>query len=171
MSNAELFDPYHAFQTLIAHGVRFVVIGGIASRAWGSPTLTSDIDICYDRAADNLDVFARALHELRATLRGAPLGLPFILDARTLAMGDSFTFNTTAGMLDCLGTPAGTSGYADLAKDAIAVSFEDLRILVASLDDVMRMKRAAGRPKDHIELEVLEALKEERERQPPTSES
>ena len=34
-------------------------------------------------------------------------------------------------------------------------------IRVASIDDLIRMKRAAGRPKDLIEVEVLGALRDE----------
>ncbi|HYO78309.1 MAG TPA: hypothetical protein VE010_17755 [Thermoanaerobaculia bacterium] len=149
-------------RTLLAHGVNFVVIGGIASRAWGSPTVTNDIDICYERSAANHQALAGALRELGATLRGAPAGLPFVLDAKTLSMGDSFTFQTVAGAVDCLGTPSGTAGYSDLIRNAAAIQVDDLTFKIVSLDDLLRMKRAANRPKDRIEVEILSALKEER---------
>ena len=100
---------------------------------------------------------------MRATLRGAPAGLPFRLDALTLKMGDSFTFATTAGSLDVLGTPSGTSGFADLDRGATDVDLDGFTVRVASIDDLMRMKRAAGRPKDLIGLEWLSALREEAE--------
>ena len=160
------FDPFLALRVLLERAVRFVVIGGVAGRAWGSPSLTNDLDICYDRAPDNCESLARALKELNATLR-APPGLPFLLDAKSLRMGDSFTFETSAGALDCLGTPSGTSGYADLMKNATHVELaDDVRVAIASIDDLLRMKRAAGRPKDLIEVEILSALKEEREKMP-----
>ncbi len=159
------FDALRALRVLVSHRVRFVVIGGIAGRAWGSPTITNDLDICYQRTKPNHHALAAALHELDATLRGAPPGLPFLLDERTIRMGDSFTFDTVAGPLDCLGTPSGTSGYADLVKNATEIDLEDnLRIAVCSLDDLIRMKRAASRPKDRIELEILAAVKEEIEK-------
>ena len=157
------FDPFRVLRELLAHDVKFVVIGGVAGRAWGSPTITNDIDICYERSAANHQALADALRKLGATLRGAPAGLPFILDAKTIAMGDSFTFDTVAGAVDCLGTPSGTEGYADLIRDASPVQVDELRFDIVSLDDLMRMKRAANRPKDRIELEILAALKEERE--------
>jgi hypothetical protein len=159
------FDALGALRTLVEHGVRFVVIGGIAGRAWGSTTVTHDLDVCYQRNADNYEALAAALRALGATLRGAPAGLPFLLAARTIRMGDSFTFDTSAGSLDCLGTPSGTGGYADLVKNATEVELDvDLRVSVCSLDDLIRMKRAAGRPKDRIEIEILSAVKEEREK-------
>lgn len=166
-----VFDAVGALRTLLQHGVRFVVIGGIAGRAWGSTTITNDLDICYQRNAENYEALAAALLSIGATLRGAPAGLPFQLDARTIRMGDSFTFDTSVGSLDCLGTPSGTGGYADLMKNASEVDLDDLRFMVCSLDDLIRMKRAAGRPKDRIEVEILAAVKEEREKasNPPPS--
>jgi hypothetical protein len=161
------FDPLRAMKVLLAHDVRFIVIGGLAGRALGSPTITNDLDICYERSAVNYNALADALKELEASLRGAPAGLPFQIDARSLEMGDSFTFETVAGPLDCLGTPAGTAGYEDLLENATEYDMDSLPVMVASLDDLLRMKRAAGRPKDRIEIEILSALKEEREKLTP----
>ncbi len=158
------FALVRALDVLVRNDVRFIVIGGVAGRAWGSPSMTDDLDICYDRRRDNLEALARALRELEATLRGAPAGLPFLLDAQTLRAGDSFTFDTSAGSLDCLGTPVPTTGYDELLKNAIEVDLEHLRVQVCSLDDLIRMKTAAGRPKDRVELEILAAVKEEREK-------
>jgi hypothetical protein len=159
------YDPFRALRALMAHQVHFIVVGGIAGRAWGSPTITNDLDICYERTEENHRVLAAALQDVGATLRGASADLPLILDERTFAMGDSFTFETSVGPLDCLGTPSGTTGYADLAKNAAEIDLDDdLRVRVCSLDDLIRMKRAAGRPKDRVELEILAAVKEERER-------
>lgn len=159
------FDPRPPLRVLLAHDVRFVIIGGIAGVLLGSPSFTFDLDLCYDRDSENLKRLAGALTELKATLRGAPPQLPFQLDAKTLQMGDSFTFETSSGDLDCLGTPAGTSGYGDLRKNATEVVVDgDLHVMVASIEDLLRMKRAAGRPKDLIAVEILSALKEERDR-------
>ena len=167
---ATVFDALRGLRVLVASGVRFVVIGGIAGRAWGSTTLTNDLDICYERSKQNHRALATALNQLEATLRGAPPGLPFLLDERTIAMGDSFTFETVAGFLDCLGTPSGTAGYLDLVKNATEIDLEDdLRVAICSLDDLIRMKRAADRPKDRIEVEILTAVKEEREKNESSS--
>lgn len=158
------FALVRALDALVRNGVRFIIIGGVAGRAWGSPSMTDDLDVCYDRRPDNLDALARALSELKATLRGAPPGLPFQSDARTLRAGDSFSFDTSAGSFDCLGTPSPTTGYDELVLNATEVEIEHLRVLVCSLDDLIRMKRAANRPKDRVELEILAAVKEEREK-------
>jgi hypothetical protein len=156
------FDPVHALAVLNAHKVRYVVIGGVAAAALGSPALTTDLDICYARDSANLRALAGALMELGARLRGAPAGVPFQLDDATLRNGDHFTFTTDAGDLDVLGTPAGSNGYADLIGDSFSVELvEGLHVHVTSLAQLIRMKEAAGRPKDRYALEILAALRDE----------
>lgn len=155
------FDPLLALRVLLAHRVRFVVIGGFGGRLHGSPTVTNDLDVCYARDQGNLERLAAALVELRARLRGAPRRGPFRPDAAALRAGDHFTFTTEVGNLDCIGTPAGVEGFDELERAATEMDLDGLRVRVASIDDLIRMKLAAGRPKDLIEAEVLGALREE----------
>lgn len=155
------FDPLGALRTLSEHGVRFVLIGGYAAALRGSPMITGDIDICYARDDANLQALAATLEELGATLRGAPPDILFRLDAATLKAGDHFTFSTKAGAVDCLGIPAGTDGFADLDASATDEDLDGLTVRVASIDDLIRMKQAAGRPQDLIAVEWLSALRDE----------
>jgi hypothetical protein len=157
------FDPIEGLRALVAHGVRFVLIGGYAAALRGSPMMTGDVDICPARDRENLERLAEALEILHARLRGAPADAPFVLDGRTLEAGDHFTFATDAGPIDCLGTPAGTDGFADLDALATDEDLDGLLVRVASLDDLIRMKRAADRPQDRIAVEWLSALRDELE--------
>lgn len=152
-------------RTLHAHGVRFVLIGGIAGTLHGSTTITYDLDVCYDRQRSNLEALAAALRELGAYLRGADPGLPFKLDAETLHRGLNFTFTTRYGDFDCLREPAGGFDYDVLAATAEKADLDGWQVLVAGLDDLIRMKRAAGRTKDRVEVENLSALREVIEKQ------
>ena len=156
------FDPLRILQVLQAHHVDFLVIGGIAGRLWGSTTVTNDLDVCYSRKPANLSRLADALGELGARLRGVGEELPFVVDERALAAGDTLTLTTTGGFLDILATPTGTRGFDDLIATCEQVALGDLTINVTALEDLIRMKRAAGRPKDLIELEVLGAVRDER---------
>lgn len=156
-----MFDPIRVVETLNRHGVRYVLIGGMAAVALGSPVVTNDLDICYERTAENMERLAAALVELKAKLRGAPDDVLFLLDAKTIAMGDHFTFATEAGPLDCLGTPAGSEGFTALKANAASVDLDTATVLVASIHDLIDMKRAAGRPKDLMMLENLAALRDE----------
>jgi hypothetical protein len=157
------FDPLEVFRAFDRHGVRFVVIGGVGARLLGSPTVTRDTDVCYERSPENLERLAAALVDLEVRLRGVDEDVPFILDARTLAAGDHFTFTSRAGDVDVLGTPAGVAGFAELDRRAVPFDLGDFTVRVASIDDLIRMKRAAGRPKDLIEVEVLGAVRDETE--------
>jgi len=162
------FDPLEALRALGAHGVRFVLIGGYAAALRGSPMLTGDLDVCYARDDANLGALAAALRELHATLRGAPEDVPFLLDAATLRAGDHFTFSTECGPLDIHGTPSGTDGFRDLDASATDEDLDGLTVRVASLEDLIRMKRAAGRPQDLIAVEWLWAIRDELDDRPPT---
>jgi predicted nucleotidyltransferase len=155
------FDPLRLLKALKRHDVRFVIIGGIAGRLWGSTTVTNDLDVCYARDGANLEALAEALRDLKAKLRGVDRDLPFQASARTLEMGDHFTFVTVAGNFDCLGTPAGTGGYGQLMRTATLMDIGQLTVPVAALEDLILMKRAAGRPKDMVEVEILSAVRDE----------
>ncbi|HVE99021.1 MAG TPA: hypothetical protein VNA12_07565 [Mycobacteriales bacterium] len=154
------FDPDPALRLLVTNGVRFVLIGGLAARQHGSTTVTNDLDVCYERSPENAERLAASLREMQARLRGVAEEVPFILDARTIRNGDSFTFTTAYGSIHILATPSGTSGYPDLAAGAISVDFGGYVVDVVALDDLIRMKRAAGRLKDRIEVENLIALRD-----------
>jgi predicted nucleotidyltransferase len=158
------FDFLGTLRRLADHDVRYVLIGGLGARLHGSTTVTNDIDICYARDDENLERLASALRSLHARLRGVDHDVPFILDARTLREGERFTFVTDTGSLDILGTPTGTNGFDELFAESREVDLGGFTVRVASLDDLIRMKRASGRPKDLIEVEVLGALRDEVER-------
>ena len=154
------FDPIRILRQLSADAVEFVLIGGIAGRVHGSPTVTNDLDVCYRRTKANCERLAKTLQELDARLRDFPRDLPARVDAASIWQGHNFTFVTTAGFFDCLASPeeGATTGYDDLARNAQTVTIAGASILVCSLEDLIRMKEAAGRPKDRIEVEVLKAV-------------
>ena len=155
------FQPLTLLRILREHGVDFVVVGGFAGNILGSPLITTDLDVCYARDSANLERIAAALREVHANLRGAPSGLPFRLDVKTLANQINFTFETDAGPLDLIGEPAGVSGYKALAVNAEVVDLDGVEVLICAIEDLIRMKRAAGRMKDIGALPTLEALREE----------
>ncbi len=166
MSELQRFQPDVILRSLIAHDVRFIIVGGVAAQAHGSPSLTGDLDICYARDGANLAQLAATLRELVAVRRGLPSDAPRMppLDARTLRAGGLFTLMTSAGDFDLLATPDPDLDYERLLTTAVPTYVAGQPVLVASLDALISMKRAAGRPKDRIELEILGALREEIDR-------
>lgn len=145
--------------------MKYVVIGGIAATIQGSTTITRDFDICYSRDRMNIERLADALRELNARLRGVEVEVPFQLDAQSLRNGLNFTFKTKHGDFDILGDPGAGFDYELLMRNSDEVDVAGLKVRVASLEDLIAMKRAAGRNKDRIEVENLSALREVRDSQ------
>ena len=146
-------------QALVSHGVDFVIVGGIAVIAHGSARITRDLDICYATDQANLDVLGAALLELRARLRGVTEDVPFVPDGRSLRQTTILTLETDHGWIDLLAAPPGAPPYAQLRERAERVTFGDMAVLVASLDDLESMKRAAGRPRDLVDVEEIEVIR------------
>jgi hypothetical protein len=82
-------------RALCARAVRFVVTGGAAATAHGSARLTNGLDVVYARDAENVGPLVTALAPFHPYLRGAPPGLPFVWDRRTVMNGLNFTLDTT----------------------------------------------------------------------------
>jgi transcriptional regulator with XRE-family HTH domain len=138
---------------LAGHGVRFVLIGDRAAHLHGVPAGSADVDVCWSR--DDAGALAAALTSLRARRRDGAGSV------RTVPRGDDpVLLDTDAGPLDLHAKPLGTNGYADLAGAAQSMDLGGVTVDVASVDDLIRMKRAAGRPKDRVEVEILVALRD-----------
>jgi len=142
-------------------GVDFIIVGGVAARAHGSSRITDDLDISYDRSAANISRLVAALSRYRPYLRGAPPGLPFEWSVATLSAGLNFTLTTSVGAIDLLGEIVGGGSYAQLRPHASEINLFGRSILLIDLPWLIRLKRAAGRPKDLEVIAELELLKEE----------
>jgi hypothetical protein len=173
--SAELLDPVLLLESLVRHQVRFVVIGGIAAIAHGYPLPTEDVDVTPSRDRSNLERLARALRDLGARLRSASdaAGVPFPIDADMLGRAESWALRTRLGDLDIVFAPTGTQGFDDLSREAVLTDLgttHPVRVLLASLADVIRSKEAANREKDRAQLPALRRtleIRRERQRRPP----
>jgi len=154
-------DFTRLLETLVGSGVRFIVVGGVAATVHGSARLTQDLDVVYARDEDNLGRLVDALSPLQPYLRGAPKGLPFVWDVRTLRAGLNFTLTTSLGDLDLLGEIVGGGSYKQLVDDAIVVQLETIEFLCLGLRRLIEVKRAAGRPKDLEAIAELEIIRDE----------
>lgn len=156
------FDPAAILRILEEHGVRYVLIGGLAGTLYGSPHVTTHVDITPDDGRDNLERLAAALEELDARVRteGEPEGLPFDRSAEMLQRSEILNLTTRFGDLDLTFRPAGTDGYDDLRRGALEMEIHDTTVTVAALADVIRSKEASGREKDRLTLPTLRRLLE-----------
>lgn len=151
-----------ALNALADAGVNFVIVGAYAAYAHGANQLTRDLDICYERTPENIKRLAAALSPLHPRLRGVSENVSFTLDARTLTQRMNFTLQTDLGEIDLLGELSGVGQFPELARDAVSVRLHGGLVRVASLDALIRSKKAAGRPKDLSSLPELEAIRESR---------
>jgi predicted nucleotidyltransferase len=129
-------------------GLDYVVVGGIAAVAHGSPQVTQDLDIAYAADEPNLERLGQVLKGLGATVR---------TDA--LRPTHALTLGTREGRLELLPEPAGSGGYEHLRANAITATVGGVDVRIAGLEDLIAMKKAAGRPKDRIYVEELEAIR------------
>jgi hypothetical protein len=142
---------------MLAHaGIDFVVVGGVAVVVQANPRLTRDLDICCATNKTNLERLGPLLVSLEARLRGVEEDVPFVPDARTLRRTQMLTLTTREGDLDLLVDPPGSPGYAALRRRADTIELAGASVRIASLEDLISMKRAAGRPQDQIDVESLE---------------
>jgi hypothetical protein len=160
-------NPRLIFETLVRHGVDFVAIGGWAVIGHGSTRNTLDVDFVAASDAGNLSRLEAALAELDAQLWGVDAHLLGIdLDARTLADGGNFTLVTRAGGLDFFNEVPGGAPYDQVRARSMAADLGDgLQIRIAAIDDLIAMKRAAGRPQDVRDIATLTDI-ERRRREP-----
>lgn len=140
--------------------MRFVVIGAYGALAYGSNLPTEDVDVTPDPSAENLTRLSDALRALGARIRtsAVPGGLPFDHDAASLASAGVRNLTTDYGDLGLSFVPSGTQGFAQLDPNALELDFDGVAVRVASLEDIIRSKQAANRPRDQRALPVLREL-------------
>lgn len=143
-------DPARVFATFDRHGVDYITIGAFAVIAHGYVRATADIDVVARQDRENLERLAAAFAELNAVLRGVDADLLDIdpTDPDVLANGASFTLDTDAGPVDYLNDVPGAGDYDDLRARAVEANAAGVVVRVVGLDDLIRMKRASGRPQD-----------------------
>lgn len=150
--------------TLLArHEIKYILVGGGAGIAHGLARATYDVDVVYSRDVDNIQRLVDALRDQAPYLRGAPPGLPFRWDVATIQHGLNFTLTTSLGNLDLLGEITGGGTFEELLPHCASIEFHGIRCHVVTLERLILLKRAAGRPKDLEVIAELQSLLEERD--------
>jgi len=162
--------PYDVFAALDRHGVEYVVIGGVAVQAHGNPRTTLDVDFVAAPELANTERLAAAFKDLQARLLGVDAELVGVdpQDGRDLLEGGNFALATTAGRVDLWTHPEDLKGcpsWPQLTGRAEKFIVRGIPITVVGKDDLLSMKRAAGRDKDKADIAALTSRQPDRSRQ------
>lgn len=134
------------------------MVGGLAVNAWGVVRGTKDVDIVVAPDPENLKRVAEVAVDARGHIQKGDsfLGSPFSI-AGELARGERVAIETELGLLDVVQGLDGVPPYAELLPSAVEAEILGVKVAVCSLDALRSMKQAAGRPRDHVDLEDLDA--------------
>jgi predicted nucleotidyltransferase len=139
-------------------GVEFVLVGGLAVNAWGVVRGTKDVDVVVAPDPANLKRIAEVAVDAHGHVQtGESLLSTSFSIAAQLASGERVAIETEYGLLDVVQGLDGVPSYDELRASAIETEILDVKVAVCSIDDLRRMKRAAGRPRDSVDLEDLDA--------------
>lgn len=145
-------------KALTAEHARFVVIGGFALVLHGGRTTTMDSDFAIASDPDNVSGVVRALAPLHARPWHWHEGIPFVWDERSIH-GSNVSLSTEAGDVDLLLELPGIDSFEGLFQRSLQKHLGEVGFRVASIDDLIAMKRAANRPQDLVHLAELERIR------------
>jgi hypothetical protein len=135
------------------HGLEAVLIGNAAAALQGAPVTTVDLDFFFRRTPANL----RKLKAIASELEGV-LMKPFYPQSGMIRL----TRDRDGLQIDFMSVIDGVRSFEGLRRRARSVPLGDANLLVADLADIVRSKKAAGRPQDRAALPVLEKTLEEK---------
>lgn len=141
-------------RVLRAHGVDFLIVGGVAAQLEGAPIVTFDLDVLFDQAPANLDRLLAALGELCAHYRD-PAGRRIEPDRPRLETQRLHLLLTDLGALDLLADIGAGLTYNDLEARAVRYRLDDTEVRVLELEAVIETKSHANREKDRAVLPTL----------------
>lgn len=121
--------------------------------------MTVDVDFAFLRSRENAKRISAALRPFNPRPVDWPEGVPFVWDDQTVFASTSMTLETDIGRIDLLAEPSGSPGYELLKGRAQTLELQGFNVRVASIEDLISMKLAAGRPKDLAHVEQLESLR------------
>jgi hypothetical protein len=156
------FDAREQFRALARHEVDYVIIGGIAIQAYGGQRVTRDLDVVIATSTKNVTRLAAALSDLDARILG-PNGerSRSVPSASLLGSSDQWHLVTDHGLLDVLTLPVHLGSFGEVRARAHEVTLGELTVPIAHREDLLRMKRAAGRPQDLADVRLLESLSDD----------
>ena len=142
------------FKSFQSHGVKYIVIGGVAAVLHGVPRATFDLDILIEPTRENAENLLKAL--LAADLETASLISPENLLANEITV-----FNDRVRIDVQTSTPG--LAFDTAWKNRVTLEYQGQPLLVASRHDLIASKTAAGRDIDLQDVRALAAAGDDRQ--------
>ena len=161
-----VFEPI--FQILNAGGVRYVVVGGLATVLHGYARLTADVDLAVDLAPEEATKMIQVL-----VAKGFRPQVPVLPQEFANPIVREIWLREKHMRAFSLVDPTNPMRVVDLLLKP-EVPFEELlarsqevvlnrtKIKIASIDDLIALKRYAGRPQDLVDIEQLETIRRQK---------
>ncbi len=139
-------------RVLARHGLEAILIGNMAAALHGAPVTTVDVDFYFRKTPRNIVKLKAIADELGAMILRPyyPVSGLFRLQRESDGL-----------QIDFMSAISGVRSFEGVKSRASAVRIGDGTLLAASLTDIVKSKRAAGRPKDRAVLDILERTLEE----------
>jgi len=171
-TDSQPLDTERILRALGDAGVRYVLIGGVASIVHGAEQTTYDADLLPALDSENLGRLLEVLASLRAgvlvdesrlameagelwetaVLRSGPDGL---------LSAEAWHFSTDAGLVDVVMSAAGVGGFDAHIPNARTLKLFGMTVAVAGIEVLVRSKEFLGRAKDLPVVEQLRRIQEE----------
>ncbi len=135
------------FAFLNSHGVEYLLIGGSLAIAYGVPRVTKDIDLFINPTLDNATKCLVALKDMG--MGTASLTTPEEICKTEVTIFKDFL------RVDLLTQVKGLT-FEDSWRKKVVLTLDDLTIFALTLEDLIRSKKAAGRPGDMEDVKILE---------------
>ncbi len=160
-----MLDYLGIFRKFNEEGIRYLVVGGLAMNLLGVPRVTYDIDILIDLEDDNISALMRLMKEW-----GFKPKVPVnIMDFADKAKRDDWIKTKNMKAFNLVNARWALSeidviidapvNYTEARKRAKRITVQGVPIPVISIDDLIKMKRAAGRELDKADIQYLRQVK------------
>lgn len=159
MRPEDSIDLLALIRVILAEDPDVILIGGLAMRMQGGGHVTDDVDFAFKRTRDTVHKKVKALAPYQPRPLNWPEGVPYVWDEQMLQGMTTAVMETKIGRVDFLAEPDGAPPFDQLQSRATRFDVDGKVLRVASIDDLIAMKRAAGRPKDLAHIHELETIK------------
>jgi predicted nucleotidyltransferase len=159
LDDDSIFQFRRILKLLTEAEIRFVLIGGVAMALHGADLVTRDLDITFAIDSDNLEKLSAWINQFHPRPFGFTAADRFEVTSGLIERAKFLILKTDLGPIDLLKSPSGIDSFEGVISRAASMSIDGFIVLVASIDDLIAMKKAANRPKDQLHLMELYALK------------